>query len=149
MKVILTEDIKDLGHKYDVKDVADGYARNFLFPNKLARSATREAVKELEILRSKISKDEADIKKHLEVLARKISGTKLEFTLKSDESGSVFGSVNKESILKALRENGLVTKERVDLKIDHPFKEIGSHKITVDLKKGITAELEIIIRTQG
>ncbi len=148
MKIILLQDIQGVGKKNDIKEVSDGYARNFLFQNNLAKPATPVNIKELENLKSKLDKKEIELKKHLEELARKINEISLEFMLKTDEAGSVFGSVTKEMILKSLRENHLVTKERVEITLDHPLKAFGEHKIPVDLKKGITAELKIILRPQ-
>jgi len=149
MKIILLQDVKDAGKKYDIKEVADGYARNFLFPNKLAEPATPSALKKLENLKSKLGKEELELKKRLEEIVRKIGDTTLEFSLKTDGKGGIFGSVTKEMILKALREHGLVTKERVDVTLDHPIKELGDHKVKVDLKKGIAVELKIRIQPQS
>ena len=148
MKIILLQDIRGVGKIYDIKEVANGYARNFLFPNELAEPATPSNLKKLEILKLRLQKKDEVLRKHLTELARKISDTKLEFTLKSDEKGSVFGSVTKEMILKAMREHCLTTEERVEIEIARPIKEFGEHKITVNLKKGITAELIVIVRPQ-
>ena len=148
MKVILIQDVRGVGKKNDVKEVSDGYARNFLFQNNLAKAATPVNIKQLENLKSKFDKEEVELKKHLEELARKMKDISLEFTLKTDEAGSVFGSVTKEMILKSLRENHIVSTERVDITLDHPLKIFGEHKIAVDLKKGVVAELKIKLRPQ-
>ncbi len=148
MKVIFLKDVKNVAKKYDLKDVADGYARNFLLPNDFARPATPTALKELEILKEKAEREAEGLKKHIEGLRRKINERTLEFHLKTDESGSVFGSVNKETILQALRDSDLVTKERLEIKIAHPIKELGDHKIPVRFKDGSEAELKITVRPQ-
>lgn len=146
MKVILLEDVRGVGKKYEVKDVNAGYARNFLFVNKLAESATPGALKKLEVLRAEHEKKDQELRARLATIARKLADTKLEFELAADKSGALFGSVNKESILKALREHGFITKERVDIDLKHPIKEAGEYRIPVDLKKGVTAELTIIVK---
>lgn len=146
MKVILLQDYRAIGRKYDVKEISDGFARNFLFPNKIAKPATQSAIHEIENLKKESAKKEEELKKHLAELARKINGMALEFTVKADEHGSVFGSVTKEMILKAMRENKFVTKEHPEIKLTKPIKELGEHKVFVDLKKGIEAELKIIVR---
>jgi large subunit ribosomal protein L9 len=143
MKVILLEDVRNIGKRYNVKDVADGYARNFLFPNKLAEPATPVALKRLDAMKAAHEKDEKELIAHLQQIAQKLNETKLEFELKVDKTGAVFGSVNKESILKALREHDFITKERVDIDLDRPIKELGEHTVHVDLKKGVTTELKI------
>jgi large subunit ribosomal protein L9 len=148
MKVILLENVKNVGSKYDVKDVSGGYARNFLFPNKLAKPATPGSLKELEALKSRFNKEETELKKHLEESARKMKETALEFYLKTDEEGSVFGSITKEAILKGMRDTGLTTKERVEIVLDHPIKELGERKLLVRLKKGVESEIKIIVRPE-
>lgn len=149
MNVILNEDVRGIGKKHEVKDVRDGYARNFLFPNKLAEPANASSLKKLAALLADHGAKEAELMKHLEVAARKIADMTIQFDLKRGKDGSIFGSVNKESILKALREHKLITSERVDITLDHPIKELGNYKIPVDLKKGITAELKIIVAAGG
>jgi large subunit ribosomal protein L9 len=145
MKVILLEDVRNVGRKFEVKEVSDGYARNFLFVNKLAEPATPGAMKKLEAMKVEHEKRDRELHQHLEEIARKISATKLEFELKADKSGALFGSVNKKSILKALRDHKLITKERIDIDLKHPIKEPGEHKVPLDLKKGVRAELTIVI----
>ncbi|GIW65280.1 MAG: 50S ribosomal protein L9 [Candidatus Parcubacteria bacterium] len=148
MKVILLENVKGLGKKYELKNVSDGYAKNFLFPKNLAKPATPEEIKKIENLKLKLAEEEKELIKHLEEVSRLINDRFIEFNLKTDKTGTVFGSVTKEMILKALREHKLITKERVDILLDHPIKEIGEHIIKVDLKKGIIANLKVIVRPQ-
>lgn len=148
MKVVLLQDIKGLGKKYDIKEVSDGYAKNFLFPKKLAKQLTQEEFKKIKNLNQKLIEEEQKLIQHLQNLARTINERFIEFNLKTDEKGTVFGSVTKEMILKALREHKLITKERVDILLDHPLKKIGEHKVKINFQKGITADLKVIIRSQ-
>ncbi len=148
MQVILLEDVRNLGKKDEVKNVADGYARNFLFPNKLAKPATPSSLKELEKEKAEADKENRELKKRLEEIARNLKERYLEFDIKTGKSGEVFGSVTKEMILKGLRGAGLVRAERVEIKLDKPLKELGEHKIEVRLKKGIVAELKVILRPE-
>jgi large subunit ribosomal protein L9 len=149
MKIILTEDVRGVGKKFDVKEVNDGYARNFLFPNKLAEQATLGALKKLDAMRAEHDKNEALLIAHLKGIAAKIDAMKLEFDVKVDASGAVFGSVNKESILKALREHQLVSTERVEIELKYPLKEVGEYKIPIDLKKGVTATLRVVVAAES
>jgi large subunit ribosomal protein L9 len=148
MKVILIKDVKDLGKKHEVKEVSDGYARHYLIPRGLAKAATPAELKKLEEMKARALKEEAETKKRLEELARRISERYLEFHLKTDAAGTVFGSVTKDMILKALREHDLVTVDRVDVDLDHPIKKIGDYLVTVVFKKGITAKLKVSVRSQ-
>jgi large subunit ribosomal protein L9 len=145
MRVILLEDVKNLGKKYEIKEVSDGYARNYLFPNKLARPATPAFIAEIENLKRKNQEKEEALIKHLNELARKINEARIEFYLKTDKTGKIFGSVNKEMILKALREHKLITKERISVLLNEPIKQLGEYKVEIDLKKGIKAQLKIVI----
>lgn len=149
MKVILLEDVPRIGRKFEVKEVSAGYARNFLFPNKLAETATPGAMKKLEAAQAEHNREEQELLKRLREIAQKIEGTTLVFELKTDKAGSVFGSVNKEGVLRALRDHGLITKERVDVELKYPIKTPGDHAVPIDLKKGVTATLKISIRAAG
>jgi large subunit ribosomal protein L9 len=146
MKVVFLADVRNVAKKHDIKDVSDGYARNFLLPAKLAETATPAALKKIESMKAAHEKEDKEALAHLESLARKINETKIQFELKADKSGVVFGSVNKESISKALREHKLVLNERVDIDLKYPFKELGEYTVPIDLKKGVTAKLGIIIK---
>ncbi len=145
MKVILLEDIRGVGKKFEVKDMRDGYARNFLFPKKLAEPATPSALQKLAAMKEAHEKDEAALTARLHEIAEKISGITLQLALEADKSGAIFGSVNKEAVIKALREHDIVRSERVEVFLEHPLKKLGDYKISIDLKKGIKAELKISI----
>jgi large subunit ribosomal protein L9 len=149
MQVIILEEVRGVGKKYEVKDVSAGYARNFLFPNKLAEPANPTSLKKLEAMKAEHNAKEIELHKHLEALARRVSDMTIEFDLKKGKKdGSIFGVVNKESILKALREHKLITTERVDITLDHPIKEFGSYTIPIDFKKGVTAQLKIVVKEE-
>lgn len=143
MKIIILEDIKKLGKRFEVKEVSDGYARNFLFPNKLAELATPAALAKIEAMKAEHDKEDGEAKKRLKEIAADMEAAKLVFPLKTDAAGSAFGSINKETILKALRDRRIITKERIDIDLDRPIKEFGEYKIAIDLKKGVAAELKI------
>ena len=141
MRVILLTDVRRIGKKNDVKNVSDGYARNFLFPQNLARIADQEGLGEL----STTKKNEKEIEDRLKRLANRMSELELIFKLKTDKSGAVFGSVNKDDILKGIRDAGLITKDRIEIKISKPLKEFGAHEAEAHLPKGIVAKLKLNI----
>ncbi len=146
MKVILTKDIKGIGKKNDLKEVADGYGKNFLVGRGFAVMATPDAMAKLKTLRAKHDKEEHEELKRLQELKRILDTQSLEFTVKTDEKGTVFGSVSKDMIQKAFREHKWVTNERVDVELDHPIKQIGDHIVVVDLKRELKAKLKVIVR---
>ncbi len=143
MKVIFLQDVRNVGRRNDVKDVSDGYARNFLFINKLAEPASPAALKKLETMKAAHDAEEAALLRKLDDEKRAIEAVALEFPLKADKSGAPFSSVNKETILTALREHKLITTERVAIDLKYPIKEFGEHVVTVDLKKGVSAKMRI------
>jgi len=148
MRVILLKDIPQFGRKNDVKDVPDGYARNFLIPSGLAKPATEGDLKNRDKFLAEQKAKEEQLGERLKELKRAIESAAIEFSVKADEKGNVFGSVTKEMILKSLREHSLVTKERVDVKMDHPLKILGEHFVELDLKKGIAAKLRIVLKAE-
>ncbi len=145
MKIFFLEEVKGVGKKYDIKEVNGGYARNFLFPRKLAKLATPEVLKTAYKLKENFEREQALLEKHLEELARRIEERSIVFKLRVDQIGHLFGSVTKEMIQRGLRDAGLVTKERVEIDLDHPIKELGEHAVWVDLKKGVRAKLKLVI----
>lgn len=149
MKAIFLKDVPGVAKRLDVKEVSDGYFRNFLEPKGLARAGTKQALADLRAEMEEKKKEDAELAKHLESLARKIGETSIEFELRADETGHAFGAVSKEMILAALREHGLVTKERVEALLDHPLKEFGRHKVKIDLKKGIAATLAVSVKQKA
>ena len=144
MKVVLLRDVKNVGKKNDVKNVSDGYGKNFLLARGLAKLATVSSLKEVEVKHEYEETDE----KHLKDLTKKIAEKTLEFYVKTDKHGSVFGSVNKEEIMSGLRSAKLITNDRIEIKIPKPIKELGDHEVEFSLRKGITGKLKIRLHSQ-
>jgi large subunit ribosomal protein L9 len=138
MKVVFLKDVPKMGKKYDIKEVADGYAQNFLFPKKLAEVADKNAEKRIE----KMKKSEMELKKVNEAILKKnlkeLEETSITLTEKASEHGHLFASIHKEEISAKLKElAGLdIPPEYIDM--DKPIKEIGEHEIHVAMggKKG-------------
>jgi large subunit ribosomal protein L9 len=144
MKVVFLADVKGVGRRNEVKNVADGYARNFLIPRKLAVAADETALKE-KVKRDK--KREATLNE-LKNLAERLAREKFIFPVAVGQHDEVFGSVNKDSLKKALLEKGYAAAEGV---IDHPIKKLGQHRVIVHLPYGLTAEtlVELIPETKN
>lgn len=144
MKIILLEDIKGIGRKNDVKDVASGYAINFLLPKKLADRATPEKIRAIEALKVRKAKAaEEDLKTRKE-LADKISGFHLSIPVKIGEKGKAFGSVSVSRVAKELKEKGFVIEEN-NIVLEKPIKDTGNHKITIDFGHGVKSEIKVKI----
>ena len=147
MKVILLQDISDLGKKYDLKDVPDGYGRNFLIPKNLAKQADRESLAWL--AKQKLDREhkaEEDLKK-VQKTASELDGREIEFTIKVGDEGQLFESINQLKISKKLKENGFdVRKDQINLK--DPIKEVGEFPIKITLDQGLEIEITLIITGQ-
>lgn len=151
MKMILLQDIKGLGKKFDVKEVKDGYARNFLAPKGLAKIADEKSLKELELQKTSQGIKEKEIREKLEKLAKAISEKELRFKVKTGEKGEVFGSVNKEMILAEIGKNHLLAEElmeNIEAELAKPFKTLGRHEVIVDLGKRIKVRAPVIIEPE-
>ncbi len=143
MRVALLKDVPNLGKKGDIKDVSDGYGRNFLIRNKLVEILTPQAARRLEIEREKEEKTAMALKNQTLALKEKIEKLKLVLKTKIGESGQVFGSITPAKILAGLKKNGI--KLEKDQILSKPIKTLGESKIKIKLPQGIDAELQIII----
>ena len=139
-------DIKGLGKKHEVKEVKEGYVRNFLFPKKLVISATSEALQRLSKEKAEAEKDHALLVAKLAEEVKKLRSLKLIFQLKTRDTNEVFGSVNRVQIEKALHEKGF---SDFKIELERPIKTLGEKKLIVDLGAGVKSEIEIIVEPQS
>lgn len=139
MKIILKEDVKNLGYKDDVVEVKDGYGRNFLIPTGKAVIASESALKVLaENQRQRAHKLEK-IKADAQALADSLKDVKLTIGAKTSATGTVFGSVNAIQIAEALEKEGFnIDRKIIDVQ---PVKEVGNYTATINLHKEVVAEL--------
>ncbi|MFH1048072.1 MAG: 50S ribosomal protein L9 [Patescibacteria group bacterium] len=143
MKVVFLKDMPDLGKKGDIKNVSDGYGRNFLIRNKLAEILTPQVARRLVQEREKEEKTAIILKNQTVALKEKIEKLKLVLKTKIGESGQVFGSITPNKILTELEKNGI--KLEKDQVLSKPIKTLGENKIKIKLPQGMEAELQIII----
>ncbi|MDP3883219.1 MAG: 50S ribosomal protein L9 [Candidatus Staskawiczbacteria bacterium] len=148
MKVILLQDVEDLGKKYELKAVKDGYARNFLLPNKLAKAATKQALKWLADQKEVIEKEaEEDLKKAQE-LASNLDGIEVLIQVKVGDEGQMFESVNSQKIAEKLKEMGFDVKKSQVL-MDTPIKEVGESAVSINLDHNLEVEIKIIVNAEA
>ncbi|MDK2856421.1 MAG: large subunit ribosomal protein [Bacillota bacterium] len=143
MKVILEQDVPRLGRKGEVVEVNDGYARNFLLPRKLARSATAGALKEVEALKRRAAEKEARAAAEAKALAKRLAGRTVTIPARAGEGGRLFGSVTNQDVADAINRafNLNLDKRRVELK--EPIKAVGTYTVTVRLYTEVTAEVTV------
>lgn len=148
MKVILLQDVKGLGNKYDIKNAADGYARNFLLPRKLARIATPDVIKELEVQKSIWQKQEEETKDKLEFSAKTLANQEFRFSVKTGDKGEVFGSVSKDDIKRAIlaliSNSQFPISNSVEVDLKRPIKKLGESQMEINLGKGIKTSIKVI-----
>ncbi len=149
MKIILLQDIKDLGKKFDVKIVKDGYGHNFLLPQNLAKIATAKTIKELETRKIAWQKEENEIKNKLETLSKELQTKEFHFMLKTGEKGEVFGSVAKSDIKTRIYTDVKTDLhgylQNIEINLDKPIKTLGSHQVEINLGKGVKTSIKLII----
>ncbi|MBI2217999.1 MAG: 50S ribosomal protein L9 [Candidatus Rokubacteria bacterium] len=144
MKVILLDDVTKVGRRGDVRDVADGYARNFLIPKKLALSATQGNLKNLEHIRRQQADKAARIRQDAEGLKARVESLTFETQRQASEEGKLFGSVTAQDIAEFLAANG-VKLERRRIVLDEPIKTLGDHSVGVRLHADVTAQLKVSV----
>ncbi len=146
MKVILLQDIKNIGKKGEIKEVKDGHARNLLIPQKLAEIATEQALAHWQRLQKQKQQEKQENLEQLLQWQEKISQLVFRVELEQGKDGSVFGSVNKQSIKDYLKKQGIGKLEKDAVKLDHSLKDQGEYQAKILLGKGIEAMLKISIK---
>ncbi len=148
MKVILTKDVDALGKSGELKEVAEGYARNFLMPRNLAVPATGGAYRAWQhdiASREEKRRRERD---EAEVTANRIASTTLTMGVKVGEGGKLYGSITAKDIADALARRGIdIDRHKIDL--DEPLKTLGTYKVAIKVIAGTTSEVTIVVEPKG
>ncbi len=151
MKVILLQNIKGVGRIGDVKNVADGYGRNYLLAHKLAKIATEGTMKEAEFLKKKGEVEEKIAVEKAKEIVEKAKDIVLEFTKKSSKTGKLFASLTKEEVAEELSKaiGGKVESDSIDFK-EHGehIKQEGEHLIEVELAPEIKVEIKVVVKAE-
>jgi large subunit ribosomal protein L9 len=145
VRVILKREVRGLGRPGEVKDVADGYAQNFLIPRGLAIEATAGELKHLALERQadKAKKDRAH--SDAEELATRLGTIALVFKLKAGEQGKTFGSVTNKDIAEALKKEHRIEVDRAKIVLPEPVKALGAHSVEIRLLPDVRATLTIAV----
>jgi large subunit ribosomal protein L9 len=144
MKVILLQDVENLGKKYEIKSAKDGYAKNFLMPNNLAKPATKEALKWLATQKEiGEKKTEDDLKKNQEA-AEKTDGLEVLISAKIGDQGQLFEKINAQKISEKLVEMGFAI-DKNQIVLPEPIGEMGEHPAKIKFEHNLEADIRIII----
>jgi len=143
MEIILKQDVNNLGHKDDIVNVKDGYARNFLIPKGIAVIATTSAKKMHEENKRQRAHKEEKIKNEAIEIAKKLENKTLTIGAKTSSTGKIFGSVNTIQIAEKLQADGFeIDRKNITISEDQ-IKEVGKYKANIKLHKEVTVEIEI------
>ena len=142
MKVILLDDVTKIGRRGEVRDVSDGYARNFLIPKKLALSATAGNLKNLDHIKRQQDAKADRIRADAEALRAKIEALVYEERRQASEEGKLFGSVTSQDVADFLGTRGIPI-ERKRITLDEPIKALGEHMVSMRLHQDVTAQLRV------
>jgi len=148
VEVILQQDVKGLGKKGDVVNVADGYGRNFLLPRGLAVPATAGNIKQVDIEKeTQRQKRERELQEAQEIAAR-IQGQKLQIATKVGESGKLFGSITSQEIAERLKRQYKVEIDKRKIELEEPIKSVGKHPVKIKIHPKVQVEITVQV-TEG
>ena len=143
MKVVLLKDVKNIGKRDEILNVSDGYARNFLFPQKLAAEATSGTLKEIERKRAAQDAREAERRAEAEAKAALLKNKIVTLEVKCGDKGRLYGSVTAAEVAEALEKQHGIQVDRRKLDIGDPIREVGVREITVWLYSGVTTPMKL------
>jgi large subunit ribosomal protein L9 len=144
MKIILMDDVPSLGRRGDVRDVSDGYARNYLLPQKLALHATTANMKNLEAIKARQDAAAAKLTARAQEQARAIEALHFTQSRQASDEGRLFGSVGKADLAAFLSQHGIEV-ERRRITLDEPIKSLGEFSVPVRLHGDVTAQFKVSV----
>ncbi len=143
MKVILLQDVKNIGKRDDIVNISDGYARNFLFPKKLAVEAKPGAMKEIERKRAAEAAREAERRAEAQEKAKQLKDQGVTLPVKCGEKGRLYGSVTTAEIADELEKQYGIRVDKKKIELSEPIKQVGDVTMSVWLYSGITAQMVV------
>lgn len=148
MKVILLRDIKDLGKAGEIKELADGYARNYLIPRGMAVEATKEKLKETEEKNLKAQKTKQKEIAQAEDLREKLDGKTVNISVKTGGGEKLFGAVTTKEIAELLEKQLKIKIEKKKIEISEPIKHLGEYEIKIKLYPAVQAEVKLVVSAE-
>ncbi len=148
MKVILNKNVKKLGSEGEVINVADGYARNYLFPKGLAEEATKNNIKKLKELKKKEAKKVENEKSDAEELAKILKDSKISISAKAGEKGKLFGSITNKDVAEVIKKKNKIKIDKRKIQLEEPIKELGEHIIKIKLHSEVEAAITVVVEAE-
>lgn len=144
MRVILLKDIENIGKQYEIKEVKDGYARNFLVPKGLAKLATKKAIEWAELQKKLLHKQDEEGLKKIQELVSNVDGTEVMISVKIGEEGQLFEKITTQKIIEKLKELGFdIKKDQVEL--EEPIKELGEFPLKIKFEHNLEGEIQVVV----
>ncbi len=144
MKVLLCEDVEDLGFLGDVVEVKDGYARNYLLPHQIAVAPSEASIKSLSEAKAKRAEERKLNLKQLSRAAEAVEGAEAVLAAKANELGHLFGSVTRRDIAANLRDQGFEVADEM-VQLSEHIKQVGTHEVTLKITPDLTANISVVV----
>jgi large subunit ribosomal protein L9 len=148
MQIILQEDVDTLGHRGQIVDVAEGYARNYLLPRKLALPVSQGNLKQLEQIKRALAKREATEREGAQKQAELLAGLTVQFARKAGENEQMFGSVTAADISESLAAQGYTVDKR-KIQLEQPIKTLGEYQVPAKLHREVTASIKVVVHKEN
>jgi len=145
MKVVLKRDVKGLGNANDVKNVSEGYARNYLIPHGLAEPATDNVVQAAQRRKKQAADKAARVQARSEKIAEQLRDLPLHFHVKAGETGRLYGSITSKDVANAIAEALDVPFDKRQILLDQPIRDTGIHLVDLKLSGGVRAQARVIV----
>ena len=148
MKVILLEDVQGVGKTGEMKEVKDGFGRNFLIPRHLAMLGTQGNVKGLQARAKKLIDQKERVLKTAEVTKQKLEAASLTIKHRAGQDGKLFGSVTSKELAEAIKRDTGIELDRKSIRLEEPIKMTGAYTIDIHLEKGVSAQLKVEVEQE-
>ena len=149
MKVLLIQDVDNLGYAGDVKKVANGYGRNYLIPQQMAVIATPGALKQAETIRKTAEKQRAQQTADAQAVANQLAGLELPFERRAGETGKLYGSVTSTDIVEAILEKTQIEVDRRKVALPEPIRTLGEQEVTIKLMIDVSTTVKVVVVPEG
>jgi len=148
MRVVFLEDVPDVASSGDVKEVADGYARNFLIPRGLATLTTSQITSQLEAQLSSRAKKQAQIAEELTKIAKKLDGSEITLKAKVGAKDKLYGSITSADIADELTKTSGIAIDKRKVELPEPIRELGTFEVAIKLAKDTLPSIKVIVTEQ-
>lgn len=148
MEILLVKDVPGVGKAGQTKNVADGYARNYLLPRQLAILATNNAVRQAEALKLASAKREAETLQEAQTLANALSNVRLTFIVKAGVNDRLFGAVTTADIAERLEREHQIHIDKRKIELEHPIKDLGQRGVPVKLHPEVIAHVQVMVQRE-